>query len=284
MDKKKQSEMDKLRANTDIASQCGGDKKGNRNPIIPPGTSCDIYVEPNDPKRPPRAEHVEEHKENISDKAKKAGENMKDKAVEAGETIKEKASEAGNLISEKAKEGANYLKDAYEDATAGVEEREHEDTYVFADSVIEKIAGIAAREIKGILSLRGNILQNMAGSLMNDDTLDPKRGVNVEIGGESVVVDLKMILEYGAPAPEIFKKLREHIGEQLRVMTGLKLVELNVEVVDVMTRKEYQEAAQSRWSSYTPEPYNMQYSNPYQDSYGDKRQLQNNRGGFRGSF
>ena len=152
-----------------------------------------------------------------------------------------------------------------------MDERPHEDSFVFAENVIEKIAGIAAREIKGILALKSNIISGLAGNIMGDEntSADPKQGVDVEIGGDQVVVSLKAILEYGAPAPEIFNKLRSHIGRQLAVMTGLELVELNVEVIDVMTREEFERAAQSRFNTYEREP--ERYINRYAESYDDRR-------------
>ena len=174
-------------------------------------------------------------------------------------------------MKEKAAQGKAFIGDKIDEATADVDERPHEDSFVFAENVVEKIAGIAAREIKGILALKSNIISGLAGNIMGDEnnSADPKQGVDVEIGGDQVVVSLKAILEYGAPAPEIFSKLRSHIGRQLAVMTGLELVELNVEVIDVMTREEFERAAQSRFNTYEREP--ERYINRYAEGYDDRR-------------
>lgn len=298
--KQSQKEMDALRAKTDIKGGCNGDGQGN-NPLIPPGGSCEIN-EPVDPKLAPQAQGSPianqeggnpNHKPNaygrkrndkdLSDKTSDAAEVAKDKASDAADTIKEKAGDAKDAIKEKAAQGKNFVTEKYEEATADVDERPHEDSFVFADSVIEKIAGIAAREIKGVMALKGNIISGLAGSLMNNldegnTGADPKEGVHVKIGGGQVVVDLKAILEYGAPAPEIFKKLREHIGRQLAVMTGLDLVELNVEVTDVMTREEFEQAAQSRFNTY--DQAGQRFINRYEDEYNDRLDpsYRNNRG------
>ncbi len=303
MAKRNQKEMDRRRADTDIASQCNDEKDGKQNPLIPPDSSCDI-VEPADPKKPPQAqgtdvanvdglteaersaraamrkpgrnkpgrdnrtddtaEQVKEGAEELKDKAADLGEDVKDKANDLGEDVKDKASDLGDDIKEKAEDGKDFIVEKYDEATASVDEQEHEDSFTFADHVIEKIAGIAAREIKGILALKGSFISNVTGGIM-DNSGDPTRGVSVEVGDNAVVVSLKMIVEYGAPAPEIFKQLRQHVGQQLSVMTGLNLVELNVEVVDVMTREEFQQVAQSRFNAYNDEQSN--YVNRYQNNY-----------------
>ena len=53
-----------------------------------------------------------------------------------------------------------------------------------------------------------------------------------------------MFLEFGQSAPRIFDELRQYASQQLKLMTGLNLVELNVEVVDVLTRKDFEEKKQ----------------------------------------
>lgn len=286
--KKSMEKMDELRAHTDLKSGCNGDGQGN-NPLIPPGGSCEIN-DPVDPKLAPAAQGTpianqkggnpdhQSRKDKASDKAEAAGEKAKEtaeaakeKAGDAAETVKEKAGDAAESLKEKAAQGKAFIGDKIDEATADVDERPHEDSFVFAENVVEKIAGIAAREIKGILALKSNIISGLAGNIMGDEnnSADPKQGVDVEIGGDQVVVSLKAILEYGAPAPEIFSKLRSHIGRQLSVMTGLELVELNVEVIDVMTREEFERAAQSRFNTYEREP--ERYINRYAEGYDDRR-------------
>lgn len=181
-----------------------------------------------------------------------------------------------NVVNEKASQVKDAIVDKYEEATAPVEEQQHEDTYTFNDTVIEKISGIAAREIKGVLDLKGNFISGIAGSF-SDGGQKPNRGVDVEVGERDVVVSLKMILEYGAPAPQIFKHLRSNLEKQLAVMTGLQLVELNVEVVDVMTREEFARESEKTFTSYSSEP--IRYENRYADSeaYRDDRNRQGRR-------
>ena len=119
-----------------------------------------------------------------------------------------------------------------------VEEKEHEDSLKFADEVIEKIAALAAREIEGVLDLKGGLLSGMQESFGGYNVT---KGVDAEVGESEVIINMKMILEFGKSAPRIFDELRQYVGMQLKEMTGLNLAELNVEVVDVMTQRDFQQ-------------------------------------------
>ena len=50
---------------------------------------------------------------------------------------------------------------------------------------------------------------------------------------------MQIILEYGKSAPQIFENIKKVVKENVKQMTGLDVVTVNVDVVDVMTREEY---------------------------------------------
>lgn len=103
------------------------------------------------------------------------------------------------------------------------------------DHVVAKIAGLAVREVEGVHSLvpfgASQTLSKFANELRGADMRD--LGVHVEVGTLEVAVDLRIITEYGISIPRVAEAARERITHRVEEMTGLKVAEITLEVVDL---------------------------------------------------
>lgn len=115
---------------------------------------------------------------------------------------------------------------------------QHENRLTFEDRVLEKIANYSIQSVDGILELKGDFTSNIKGffSSAGDET----KGVSAEVGRKEVALDLDVIAEYGKNIPTAFQKATEVLTKNIADMTGLKVVEVNMNVNDVMTRGEYE--------------------------------------------
>jgi uncharacterized alkaline shock family protein YloU len=102
------------------------------------------------------------------------------------------------------------------------------------DTVVSRIAGMAAREVEGVhmggsaSRTTGGILESITGSEAQT------RGVSVEIGRTEAAIDLKMGIEYGKNIPQTVDEVRRRITDRVQNMTGLKVVECNATITDIV--------------------------------------------------
>lgn len=109
-----------------------------------------------------------------------------------------------------------------------------------ADTVVSKIAGIAAREISGVHDLGGGaaraagaIRERIPGSRTNMG-----QGVAVEVGERQAAADLDIVAEYGTSIPDLATAIRRNVKASVERMTGLEVTEVNITVHDVFLEDE----------------------------------------------
>lgn len=104
-----------------------------------------------------------------------------------------------------------------------------------ADSVVEKIAGMAAREVPGVHSLGAGAARTLGAVRDRVPGGRPSvtRGVSVEVGERQAAVDLDVVVEYGVPIADITAEARVNVIMAIERMTGLEVVEVNMAVADV---------------------------------------------------
>ncbi len=104
-----------------------------------------------------------------------------------------------------------------------------------ADGVVQKIAGLAAREVSGVHALGGGAARAL-GSLREripGGTQAAGQGVAVEVGETQAAVDLDLVTEYGVSIAEVARAVRRNVISAVEGMTGLQVTEVNVSVNDI---------------------------------------------------
>lgn len=118
------------------------------------------------------------------------------------------------------------------------EEVTSDDSLTFSNGVIEKIVAIAMRDVPGVLSTKGSWFNRFQGAFGVDDTT---KGVTVEVTPDNAVkVNISILIEYGAYAPQVFEDTKRVVVEKVLSMTGLEVSGVNLRIEDVLTAEEYE--------------------------------------------
>jgi uncharacterized alkaline shock family protein YloU len=120
-----------------------------------------------------------------------------------------------------------------------------------AQNVVQKIAGVACREISGVHAMGtgstrafGAIRERIPGS----SGPNVAQGVGVEVGETQAAVDLDIVVEYGVNISDLGRSIQRNVKQSIERMTGLDVVEVNVSVDDVYLPQDDQEQTPSRVS------------------------------------
>lgn len=103
-----------------------------------------------------------------------------------------------------------------------------------SEEAVAVIAGIAATEAEEVVSLVGNITNELV-SKMGITSLS--KGIKVKITEDTVMVTATVNLEYGYPIIAACQTVQEKISQAVETMTGLSVAEVNVYVNDIIVKK-----------------------------------------------
>lgn len=99
-----------------------------------------------------------------------------------------------------------------------------------ADDVVAAIAGLAAAKVENVTDMSGGLAGDIAGILGRKN---PAKGVKVQIGDKEAIIDISIIVDYGARIPDVAWKIQENVKKAVEYMTGLKVTAVNVHVQGV---------------------------------------------------
>ena len=110
-----------------------------------------------------------------------------------------------------------------------------------ADSVVAKIAGVAAREISGVHAMGGGASRAMGALRDAVGTPNASQGVSVEVGERQAAIDLTLVVEYGASIVDLADGVRTNVIDRTELMTGLEVTEVNIAIDDIYLGDELDE-------------------------------------------
>ncbi|MEU9650785.1 Asp23/Gls24 family envelope stress response protein [Streptomyces sp. NPDC048110] len=119
-----------------------------------------------------------------------------------------------------------------------------------ADGVVEKITGMAARDVAGVHAM-GSGMSRTFGAVRDRVPGGTKssgvtRGVKAEVGEKQTALDLEIVVEYGVSIADVARDVRENVVAAVERMTGLEVVEVNIAVSDVKLPDEEDEEPEPR--------------------------------------
>ena len=107
-----------------------------------------------------------------------------------------------------------------------------------ANTVVAKIAGMAAKEIPGVQAMGtgagrafGALRSRVPGAGGGQPALS--QGVAVEVGERQAAVDLDIVTYDGESIVEVTDAVRRNVVDRLEAMTGLEVTEVNINVDDI---------------------------------------------------
>ncbi|GAA4512256.1 Asp23/Gls24 family envelope stress response protein [Actinoallomurus oryzae] len=102
-----------------------------------------------------------------------------------------------------------------------------------ADTVVAKIAGMAASEVQGVYAMGAGVARAFGAVRERVGRPNIAQGVAVEVGEREAAVDVDVIVEYGVSIPDLGDGIRRNVIGAVEKMCGLDVTEVNINVGDV---------------------------------------------------
>lgn len=99
-----------------------------------------------------------------------------------------------------------------------------------ADEVVAIIAGLAATEVEGVVSMVGNVSKEIISKLGMKSL---SKGVKVDVLEGVVTVSLALNIAYGCEIMDVSAKVQEKVKAAIENMTGLEVADVNIKIASV---------------------------------------------------
>jgi len=115
------------------------------------------------------------------------------------------------------------------------EEKTNLGSIKISEEVVSIIAGLAATQVPGVAGMSGGVVGGITEKLGRKNLT---KGVKVEVGEKEAAVDLYIVVDFGSRIPEVAANIQDAVKQAIEKMTGLAVVEVNVNVQGVAFAQE----------------------------------------------
>jgi len=184
------------------------------------------------PAVPAQPEAEQSRVDEIKDKAADVAADVKERAGEALEQACEAISDAADRVATATKEAAGTVVTRLRNNASIPAER---GKTVIANEVVEKIAGIAAREVPGVYDLGGDAarLFSAVRERLHLGEESAAQGVSVRLDGKTAEIEVVIVIEFGFVVYSVTEKVREKVISSVENLLGLEVLAVDVTVDDV---------------------------------------------------
>ena len=97
-----------------------------------------------------------------------------------------------------------------------------------SEDVVASIAALSASETKGVSGLYSSLTSDIVGCISKKNL---SKGVRIELGDDDTVkVEIGFLALFGYNICDVAKEVQENVKSSIESMTGLRVVEINVQV------------------------------------------------------
>lgn len=100
-----------------------------------------------------------------------------------------------------------------------------------SDEVLAVCAASAALRVEGVADLAGGISDLLTKNLLGKELAS--KGIKASQSGDDVVIDVNLIVKYGARIPGLAWDVQERIKKEIEELTGMHVLAVNINVQGV---------------------------------------------------
>ncbi|TFB86317.1 Asp23/Gls24 family envelope stress response protein [Cryobacterium algoricola] len=102
-----------------------------------------------------------------------------------------------------------------------------------SESIIAKVAGIAARDVAGVYTLGGGLARALNALRETINGPDTSQGIDVDVEEANVIVNVTLVAEYPTPLQQTAADVREAVVRAVEDLIGMTVTEVNVSIADI---------------------------------------------------